>query len=212
MLRRNIPLNYRNITGVASSPTDSSSTPFESPLERDFIELLRFDVNSISSYHTQTPVIFYSVDGKKRRYTPDVFVIYEDGRKVMYEVKPREVIRNNWPALKSKFKQAIRYGKQHGYSFKIVTEVEIRTAYLKNVKFLSTCKYVGQYDPRYEALIHNLRVLETSTPTELIRSVAKSKQEQAVLLHTLWRLVADNLVGTDLHEPLTMDSAIWYRL
>lgn len=130
----------------------------------------------------------------------------------MYEVKPREVIRNNWPTLKSKFKQAIRYGKRHGYSFKIVTEVEIRTSYLKNVKFLSTCRYTGAYDPRYEALIHNLRVLETSTPTELIKSVAKSRQEQAVLLHTLWRLVADNLVGADLHEPLTMNTAIWYRL
>jgi len=212
MLRRNIPLNYRNVTGVASSPIDYESTPFESPLERDFIELLRFDAFSISSYHAQTPVIFYSENGKNRRYTPDVLVNYKDGRKVMYEVKPREVIRNNWPALKGKFKQAIRYGKLHGYSFKIVTEIEIRTAYLKNVKFLSTCKYVGGYDPRYEDLIHNLRVLETTTPTELIRSLAKSKQEQAVLLHTLWRLVADNLIGVDLHEPLTMDSPIWYRL
>jgi len=212
MLRRDIPLNYRNITGVASSVKDTAPTAFESPLERDFIELLRFDVLSIASYHTQMPVIFYTEGGKKRRYTPDVFVKYEDGRQVMYEVKPREVIKNNWLTLKPKFKQAIRYGKEHGYSFRIVTEVEIRTPYLKNVKFLSSFKRPDGYDPRYKDLVEALRMLETSTPTELTKSIVKSKSEQAVLLHTLWRLVADNIVGVDLSEPLTMDSPIWYRL
>lgn len=212
MLRRNIPLNYRNITGVASSHKDDSSTPFESPLERDFIELLRFDVLSVKSYQTQRPVIFYFEGDKKRRYTPDVFVEYEDGRRVMYEVKPRDSIRKNWLKLKPKFKQAIRYGKERGYSFRLVTEVEIRTPYLKNVKFLSTCKLSGDYDPRYKRLIESLRLLEVSTPTELIASIAKSRHEQAELLHTLWRLVADNIVGVDLHEPLTMNSPIWYRL
>lgn len=213
MLRRNIPRSYRNVTGVAHSRAGSRSTPFESPLERDFIELLRFDERKIAFYDSQTPVIFYVDEtGAKRRYTPDVFVRYTDGREVMYEVKTREWLRRDWGELKIKFKQAIRYGKLKGHSFKIVTESEIRTPYLRNVKFLSSCKRSDHYDPRYRLLIEHLRQLGFSTPNELVAMVVRSKAEKAEVLHTLWRLVADHIVVANLQEPLSMTTRIWYGL
>lgn len=213
MLRRNIPLNYRNVTGVAYSRSGGNKTPFESPLERDFIELLRFDTSSIASYESQTPVIFYKDElGRKRRYTPDLFVRYHSGRNVMFEVKSREFLWKHWQELKPKFKQAIRYGKEHGYHFKIVTEVEIRTDYLANIKFLSRFQSSEDYDPRYALLLDKLELLESSTPHELIGLVGESQETRAELLHIFWQLVADRLIDVDLCEPLTMTSAVWHRL
>lgn len=213
MLRRKIPLNYRNITGVAHSAQTGDPTPFESPLERDFIEIIRFDTAIVRSYESQTPVIHYEDEnGRARRYTPDLYVEYADGRKVIYEVKPRELLWKNWSELKPKFKQAIRYGRRHGIKFKIITEVEIRTDYLRNIKFLSGYRSSEPYDPRYRLLLDKLHTMESSSPNELIRIVGHDLSTQAELLHILWRLLADHLIDADLCEPLSMDSPIWRRL
>ena len=213
MLTRKIPLNYRNVTGVASSLPGGEPTPFESPLERDFIQLLRFGREVVEAYQSQRPIILYKDEnGAKRRYTPDLFVTYCGGRKVMYEVKPRDVLWKNWSEFKPKFRAAIRYGKERGYFFKIMTDVEIRTIFLKNVKFLSSFRRSEEYDPRYRVMINTLSMLGSSTPQELVDKLAKSKYEKAELLHTLWRLVADKIVGVDLDEELSMNSPIWYQL
>lgn len=209
MLRRNIPLNYRNVTGALSSRTGASSTPFESPLERDFLELLRFDELNVVSYDTQQPVIYYiNSEGYERRYTPDVVVTFKSGRRVIYEVKPRDLLKEHWEEFKPKFKQAIRYGKQHGYTFRIITDLEIRTPYLKNVKFLSRFKGLDQ-DPRHFLILEKLTALGVSTPSQLIKSVAHSKMAQAEILPTLWALVAEFKVVVDLSVELTMDSQLF---
>lgn len=209
MLRRNIPLNYRNVTGTLSSRAGSGSTPFESPLERDFLELLRFDEVNVESYDTQRPMIFYfNEEGYQRRYTPDVFVEFKNGLRIMYEVKSRDVLKQQWAEFKPKFKQAIKYGKQHGYYFRIITDFEIRTPYLKNVKFLSRYKRLN-YDPRSVLLLEKLLILGVSTPTQLIQSVAHAKMAQAELLPTLWALVADFKIDVDLSVELSMDSQLF---
>ena len=212
MLRRKIPLNYRNVTGVASSRLEGSPTHFESLLEYDFIRLLRFDDVNVESFESQCPIILYTDDsGKSRRYTPDVYVRYTD-EVIVYEVKPRELLKKHWAELKPKFKQAIRYTKARGWKFRIVTEVEIRTVYLKNVRFLESYKNVGNYDPRYKQILDNLRNFGASTPDQIIASVGHSQKAKAELLYTLWQLVADNVIGVDLNEQLSMESEIWYRL
>lgn len=210
MLRRKVPLNYRNVTGVAHSRLDGNPTPFESTLERDFIEILRFDTHVVSSYESQTPTISYiCAQGRNRKYTPDLFVNYADGRQVMYEVKPRDVLWRNWEELKPKFKHAIRYGKERGFTFKIVTEVEIRTDYLANIRFLKQFRRQDPYDPRCTVLLEKLDLLESSTPQKLIDLAGASRHARAELLHTLWRLVADHLIEIEMYEPITMESVIW---
>lgn len=209
MLRRNIPLNYRNITGTLSSRAGDGSAPFESPLERDFLELLRFDEINVDSYDTQQPVIYYVNDeGYERRYTPDIFVKFKSGRLVMFEVKPRDILREKWAEFRPRFKQAIRYGKKHGYDFRIITDLEIRTPYLKNVKFLSRYKRL-EFDPRHCLILEKLQALGVSSPAQLIKFVAHSKVAQAELLPTLWALVANFKISVDLSIELTMDSQIF---
>lgn len=211
MLRRNIPLNYRNVTGVASSYGAGEPTEFESTLEHDFIRLLRFDDAHVARYRSQPVIQYVDQEGRNRRYTPDFIVEYHSGSTVIYEVKHRKDIKSNWAELKPKFKQGIRYAKSNGWHFRLISEVEIRTDYLKNVQFLERYKFNSSYDPRFEQLLNNLKAFETSTPDELIASVAHGKTTKAELLYTLWQLVADNLIGIDLDIPINMKSEIWCK-
>jgi len=130
---------------------------------------------------------------------------------VIYEVKPRAKIKEGWDELKPKFKQGIRYAKSKGWHFKLITEVEIRTDYLKNVCFLERYKFNSSYDSRYEQLLDNLKGLEVSTPDQLVASVAHGKKAKGELLYTLWQLVADNVIGIDLDTPINMKSEIWCK-
>lgn len=41
---RNIPKNYRNVTGVAANSKAEGKAMFESTLERDWLTLLQFSV------------------------------------------------------------------------------------------------------------------------------------------------------------------------
>jgi hypothetical protein len=84
-----------------------------------------FKLNSLNSY-------------KKRTYTPDVLAIYQEESKppLLIEVKYRSDIKKNWIELKPKFKAAIAFSKTMGWRFKILTEIEIRTPYMKNAHFL----------------------------------------------------------------------------
>lgn len=137
---RKIPRNYRNITGIAAHTKAIGSAAFESTLERDFLSLIEFS-NDVTKFEVQ-PVSIEWLDftGKRHSYIPDVLVHYkQSGRTktvILYEIKYRSDLKENWQALKPKFKAAIKYCKARGWHFKVVTEVEIRTLYLDNVRFL----------------------------------------------------------------------------
>jgi TnsA endonuclease C terminal len=87
--------------------------------------------------------------------------------------------------------------------------VEIRTPYLKNVKFLR------QYQRRpidltgASLLLQKVSELRSTDPESLLASVCQAAHDRARLLPTLWRMVAQRKIGADLNQPLTMQSLIW---
>ncbi len=141
---RKIPKNYRNVTGVAASSKAIGDAQFESTLERDFLALLEFSPE-VASFEVQPVKIDWRDEqGKPRSYTPDVLVEFDAGlgqAPWLCEVKYRADIQKNWGELHSKFRRGIRYAKAHGWRFRLVTEVEIRTPYLDNVRFLMPFRF-----------------------------------------------------------------------
>ena len=215
MPSRNIPLNHRNVTGYKSS-LKSVSQHVESTLEADFLMLLDFE-NEVDSFETQPCTILYKgSEGENRRYTPDVLVHYRNGSQILYEVKHRGDLFENWKKLKPKFKAAIQYAKANNMKFKIITEKEVRTTYLSNLKFLARYIRHGSTDIGNAELIKNkLKLLKSSTPNELIQSLCLSKINQGKMLYNLWSLVALSImniecIGIDLTIPITMNSRIWW--
>lgn len=208
---RRIPKNYRNVTGVASHRKSTGKAMFESTLERDFLTLLEFD-SCVESFEVQPLTIhWYDMMDKKRSYTPDVLVYFHDSRKTtLYEVKYRSDMRKNWPDLKPKFKSALRFARDKGWRFKIITESEIRSVRLKNAKFLLPFVKKGPTsESDVQVLITSMQTLGCSTPKGLLNIICQDEWEQARLLPTLWFLIGTFGIKADIDTPLTMSSAIW---
>lgn len=211
MPARKIPMNYRYLTGIVAA----TKTTFEATLERDFYILMGADPR-VAKVDGQPLTLTYQDDqGVKRPYTPDALVTYHADpasghapRPRLYEIKPREKIRAEWPAIKRKYRLARRFARLKGWWFGFITETEIRGPYLDNVKFLRRYRR-GPVDPKdRELLLTTLQKLDNPTPGTLLDAAADDIQRRAALMSSLWKLVASGDVDCDLDQPLTMRSPL----
>src|SRR5262245_32854249 len=213
---RKIPKNYRSVTGLVASELNAKQTAFESTLERDFMLLAEFDPDVLSYEEQPVRIDYLSVDGQTRHYTPDILVTYRQTSTstmlkppLLVEIKYRRDLFERWQELKPKFRAARRYAKGQGWIFKINTEVEIRTPYLKNVKFLRQFQRHPINLADADLLLRKVSDLESTDPESLLSALCPEARDRAQLLPTLWRLVARRTIGADLNQPLTMRSPIW---
>ena len=212
---RKIGTNYRSLTGQIVR-YDGVSNEFESSLERDFLELQRFDRDVISVEEQPITIQYTDSSGRKRTYTPDFLVRYgpsTDGNSkawvCLYEIKFREDLKKDWFAFRARFKAALHYARQQGWRFQILTEVEIRTPYLWNARFLRQYDGVEWASPEAEWLLYRLRELREADAATLLASVKEVNWNRAELLPFLWRMIAVRRIGADLTRPLTMQSPLW---
>jgi len=207
---RRIRISNRSMTGIVPGLGQ-----FESSLERDFMELIRFDKN-IQSYTPQPATIYYpDVNGKTRKYTPDGFIEYRrdispasEMPHVLCEIKYRNDFRANWREFLPKFRAAKRYASERGWTFQVLTEYEIRGPYLKNVRFLSGYHTAPSSDIVL-AISDKLVELRESDPEALMTSLFRDPWNRAAALPALWYLIGQHQIGCDLSQHLTMRSRMW---
>lgn len=205
---REIGISTRSVTGVVPS-----LGRYESSLERDLMEILRFD-HRVESFVAQPLTIEYIDDvGRNRSYTPDGLIHFKTSshrpQSVLFEVKFREDFRKNWKVLIPKFRAAKNYCLGRGWRFEVFTEREIRTPYLVNVKFL--WPYLAR-EPSVETkalILKTLWDLDEADPDLLLCALCHDAANRARMIPAIWHLVANGAVGCDLDLPLTMRSPIW---
>lgn len=210
---RKIPKSHQNITGQISSQKSIGPAGFESSLERDFLILLDFNC-FVEKFEVQPCKIdFLDTDGKKRTYTPDVLAFCylnntKQIHKVLYEVKYRQDLQENWLKWKPKFKAAYRYALSKRWKFKIITDKEIRTPYLQNAKFLRN--YNTPIDDSRLATAYELMTeWRESDPSTLIAALASDLSNRIEVTYLIWQMIARGHLKTDLTLPLNMNSKIW---
>ncbi len=207
---RQIPPNRRSVTGLVPSRKNGTMVEFESALERDLVTRLEFDP-TVVSYHEQPLEIFYG-EGKGRPGVPDFHIVRLVGgveQNILCDVKYRREIFERWRELKPRLKAARLAALERGWAYRIYTEVEIRTPHLHNARFLLPYQRCAPNASDADALLGALGALRETTPCDLIRAVSDDRADQARLIPTMWKLVADRFVGADLELPLTMSSRIW---
>lgn len=150
------------------------------------------------------------IDDKKRHYTPDILIEYINGQKLYIEIKYREDLKSDWQKLKPKFKAVIRTIKSEPNTrFKILTEREIRTTFLKNATFLLPYKN-RPFEVYQLATIQKVLSRGLAMPIrELLSLCTTDAMEQAEFLNSLWYGVSNRLIETDLHSPLNMNKLVW---
>lgn len=210
MPARKIPLNYLYLTGIVGA----TGSKFEATLERDFYILLGAD-KRVDKVEAQPVTLTYrDSKGVIRNYTPDALVRYHPDPETgvmpkprLFEVKPREKIRADWPEIKLKYKAGRRFARLQNWRYGFVTEKEIRTPFLGNVKFLRRHRKRSAHPAARELLLGTLRRLGETTPEALL-GAATDPRHKAELIGELWKLVAAGEIGCDLEKPLTMRTPI----
>ena len=205
----------RQISGTSRGVTGSvpKMGRYESTLERDMMELIRFD-RRVRQFSPQPLTIRYrDGEGKDRSYTPDGLIQFmhvdPPETPILYEVKFREDFRAAWRTYLPKFRAAKAYCKERGWVFRVYTEVEIRTVYLTNVKFL--WPYITRkVDPvMRDHILNVLWDLGEADPDFLLHALSADLKGRALLIPALWHMLATGEIGCDLDLKLTMNSRIW---
>lgn len=213
---RKIGLGRRAVAGMMPSEkqSDSGIARFESSLERDFYVLLEFD-RHVLRWDPQP--VRLPVPERGTSYVPDVLVTYRDDlrdpkseRRILYEIKYREDFRTKWKEYRPRLKAGVHYAREQGWSFRLITEREIRSGgLLWNAKFLLPYIHDEVSDGERALLLKMLTKLGMCSPTALLDACSSNPWEKARLLNALWMLVATRAIKTDLRIRLTMDAEIW---
>ncbi|MGY3228942.1 hypothetical protein ACVWWJ_000426 [Luteibacter sp. HA06] len=212
---RKIGLGRRALAGVIPSQkqTGPEAARFESSLERDFYVLLEFDLKVV---RWEPQPLRVEVGDGHPTYVPDVLVTYLDydahpprEHKVLYEVKQRAELRDNWSKWKYRFKAARRHARRQGWAFRIVTDREIRSSgLLWNAKFLLPYGHDEVEGGIQDLLIKTLQFLGPTTPDKLVSHLAADPWERAQLLSAVWTLVSARKFICDLSDRITMHTEI----
>lgn len=166
------------------------------PLIRDFILLMEFDLD-IERYE-QIKFLKLSKDDLAGNYSDSrYFVTYRKvitpvkyWPNIIYEVRSRKDLFSNWKDLKPKIRATRKFAKDHGWKFQLITEQEIRTSYLENVKFLFRYRFLSVNWDDCEFLISKLNELREADPDTLVKACYKHPISQAKLIPTLWHLIS----------------------
>lgn len=148
---RKIPKNYLVVTGSFAGRKTNESNAFESLLEKDYMLLLDFDEGVL---HYEVQPVKIPVPGKSRGYTPDILIHFKPDpvtkisrRPQLAEVKTSAHLIRYEDDYRDKFSAAKDFALERGWEFTTVTESEIRTPRLANIKFLREYRSI---DPSME--------------------------------------------------------------
>lgn len=204
---RSIGVSGRSVTGIVPL-----MGRFESTLERDLMELVRFD-RRVSSFLPQPVKIEYKGDtGEDRSYTPDGLITFQESASsqepILYEVKYRANFREQWRNLLPKFRAAKSYCAQRGWRFEVYTEREIRTPYLDNVKFLWPFLNREPSPLQRAQVVGVFESCSFISVSNLLGMLAPDPKQRGELIPVLWHLIANGAVCCDLNIPLSMTTVL----
>lgn len=212
---RKIPKNYLSVTGTFSSEKNGKSLGYESLLEQDLMILLEFDdeVEGFEEQPVKVPVIAF---GKRPQiYIPDILIRYRPSilggppRNVLGEVKVTNDLKKNQAKYANKFEAAHQFSYEHGWKFRIFTEVDIRTPLLSNLKFLREFHY-AQPDAHLISLILNSlgQSKRPVTINSLIKKICQTDIDVLFVAPAIWHLLATKKVQANLKQPLTLETPL----
>lgn len=212
MSARKIPKNHIHVTGRHAAQKSAGDADFESLLEAEHLLLLDHAL-LVKAYDVQPVNI--PVPGVPRGYVPDVLVEFhpdEDGviaAPELREVKSTLDLQINAAKYAPKFEAAQRYCEQRGWSFRIITEKEIRTPRLKNVKFLRAYQTQQHPPERVAEVLRRVALLGHTDSTALLYSLSADLDEQLCWIPVLWHLVAKRQIAVDWDQEFAAVVPLW---
>jgi hypothetical protein len=164
----------------------------------------------VASVHLQSPVIRYTdVAGKRRRYTGDLHVRFQERAKrrpLVIECKYEDALQAD-PALVTKLKHVGREFDGLGFDFCVQTEKIIKAADLLMMRFVFDH---GNLDPHpvSKQVMDCMRVHKTLSLEQLIKTLGLGTLAGYEIIPEVWRLVACRQLAVDFKEILNLSAKI----
>ncbi len=190
---------------------------FESLLERDFLETVDFDDAVVNVSEQPVRIWFVGKNGRRRSYVPDFLVKRQtqpeqsaDTDGYLFEIKYRDDLFAKWSDLKPKFKAARAWARERGYSFTILTEIEIRNAHLQNVRLLNQYRKLLPHPGIEEKLAAEAVITGEVSIKKLVNATwSGSDDRQAAYAYVLRMIAVGRLNLVDMNENIHQNSKIW---
>jgi hypothetical protein len=135
----------------------------------------------------------------------DSFLKGSTAKPWLVEVKRQEWLAAQWNELRDRFRAAVAEASRRGWLFRILTDREIRTPYLRNVAFLQCARNIDA-DETFRSRIVSLLRTEPSTLALILDDLATSDASRGIVLAQIWKMVLRTELATDLDIPLSMGS------
>ena len=207
--QRQIKKNYRSVTGHFPSVKNNRSIGFESLLEKILFLSLEFD-DTVETYREQ-PRIMIIKNGKPQKYDVDCFIKrYKKTnlKDALIEVKYLNEFEKNKDIYEKKFTAAEIRCKEIGVEFKFLTELNFNEIYISNIDFLYRF-ILHPSEDKYDDIILDVLKDKKISALELANLIMKSQSEYQRVSNNIWKLVARNILKTDLeNEKVTMKSIV----
>lgn len=209
---RRIPKNHIHVTGRHAALKSEGDADFESLLEAEHLLLLDHDP-SVRKYGVQPVVI--PVVGVPRGYVPDALVEFrpdEDGvipNPELREVKSTLDLEKNATKYAAKFEAARAYCEQRGWSFRIITEKDIRVPRLDNVKFVRAYENQAHPPRMVTEVIKRMSDMGPTDSLTLLKSLCSDLDEQLQWLPVIWHLVAKRKIDVDWDMKFGASVQLW---
>lgn len=195
----------------------TSSVPYESTLERDFVVRQEFR-RCVLDVVAQPVTIHWRDDtGRARTYTPDYLVLFraDEIRRVggppslLVEVKHREDLRRDWAALRPKFRAAVRHARAQGWRFSIQDEYAIRDQVFDNITFLKRYERMQFSAEDKRAVLDRIEFMGQSPIDYLVAVQASGPIFKPQAIALVWHLLATRQLDCDMCLPLDQFTVVW---
>lgn len=202
----------RKITNTGSSkiigkfPSEKSGrlVGYESQLERDYVFLMEYD-RKVACFTHQPLRLRFTLNGKKRTYTPDYLVLMENDEKHVIEVKPEKKVAR----YAEKFEAVKQILTDNGYIFSVVTEKFIRKQpRLSNVKLLHRYCRISR---RPEAVKAAEGFFAQAAEQVLIDDAISNLSTMGVLTVEFYAMMYRGIIGFDLNTKIKLWSKVYFN-
>ena len=211
--QRSVDATPSSFRGMLPLTTPSGPQHVESELEAELLQQLAF---SPDVYDLLTQLeIDYTVDGRPRRYTPDILVqLHASGDdapcRYVIEVKRRADLLAHASQYAIKFAAGRLAAEEMGAAFRIMDETRIQTAYLHNTKLLQRHR---ANDPELVAVDVMRREIGTAaiSVVQAIELLREHGVEEPDARASIEQSVAWRMILCDLATPFIDDTLIRAR-
>lgn len=210
---RKIPKNHLVVTGSFASRKNGQMDAFESLLEKEYMLLLEFD-ERVLRFEPQPVTI--AVPGIPKGYVPDVLVYYhpdpasgEIPKPLLIEVKHTDDLQRNAEKYAPKFAAAEKYASERGWEFRKMTEIDIRTQRLVNLKFLREYRNIEPASHDSSRLVQIVRGSGSISSVDgLLGRLASTDDDRLHWLPIIWHAVVTRGLLVDWDQPIDNDTAL----